>query len=86
MSLAARYLTSEHGKVQMKKETENWIRSGSVLSADPSAKISCPVCRGANLEVRDVRYGKNPELLERHLACPKCGAKNILHMKRPLSE
>jgi len=63
-----------------------WIEAGKILSADPSAKVRCPNCEGANLVVIDLASDADPSLLERVMQCPSCGERNILRLKRPKPE
>jgi len=69
----------------MKKDTEKWIKAGSILAKDPTEKVLCPVCQKKNLEVEDIRSETNPDMVERYLFCFACGAKNVLRLNRPKS-
>ena len=70
----------------MKEETQRWVQAGCILADNPHCKVLCPICQKAILTVRDVRYEKKPEMFERYLSCPKCGAWNVLRMKKPVDE
>jgi hypothetical protein len=68
----------------MSKETQKWIDAGKLLAEDPHAQVLCPRFEDAFLEVQDIRNPRNPNELERILKCSKCGATNILRLRRPL--
>ncbi len=59
----------------MSSEMQQWIGAGTVLGKDPTAKVTCPKCQLAALQVKDA-YCRNT--LERHLFCPRCGARNSI--------
>jgi len=67
----------------MKPESRKWINAAIVLGRDPAARVRCPVCDDADLEVRDVYPSPSSDVFERYLQCPKCHAVNIMRMKRP---
>ena len=58
------------------------LEAGMILSRNPTAKVLCPVCAKANLEVVDVPFGINQEYFERYLICPSCGSRSILRMHK----
>lgn len=60
-----------------------WIEAGKVLAKDADAQVLCPVCRSANLEVRDEVFAGDSSLRERHMKCPNCGATNSIRLKFP---
>jgi C4-type Zn-finger protein len=66
--------------------TNRWIEAGKTLSVDSNAKVKCPVCESATLQVKDERSESEPSLLERHMTCPSCGAYNSLRLKRSLNQ
>lgn len=69
----------------MKKNiTLLWIEAGKLLSDDPVALISCPVCANENLQVTDRRSAETSNVVEREMYCPSCGARNFLRLLRPL--
>ncbi len=57
--------------------TRLWIEAGILLAADPGASVNCPVCADGILIVRDVAWPDGYHL-DRHIQCPKCGARNVL--------
>lgn len=59
----------------MNDEAKRWIDAGSKLSNDPQARVSCPACHGAALQLSDVL---GASALERVMTCPKCGARNFV--------
>lgn len=52
--------------------TQQWIDAGARLTREPQARVLCPDCRGAHLEVMDVMASRS---LERLMTCPSCGAR-----------
>jgi hypothetical protein len=68
----------------MSAETQRWIQAGKVIASDPNAKVKCPRFEDDFLVVEDVPNPRTPEELERIMKCPKCGAMNILRLRRPL--
>jgi uncharacterized C2H2 Zn-finger protein len=66
----------------MNDVTAKWIEAAKVLGRDPSAKVPCPVCDFASLEVREVPNPANEAEFERYLQCPSCGAVNIMRMRK----
>jgi hypothetical protein len=66
----------------MNKATQQWIAAGIKLSADPNAKVRCPVRNDDYLTVEDVP-GLDEGTYDRYLRCPRCGATEVLvRMKR----
>ena len=59
----------------MNDEAKRWLEAGSRLNKDPKARVSCPACRGAALQLSDVL---GASALERVMSCPKCGARNFV--------
>jgi hypothetical protein len=66
--------------MSMADETERWVDAAILLADDPSAKVRCPRCRSADLEVTDVDAGGN--VFERLMRCPNCGVFNAMRMNR----
>ncbi len=66
----------------MKEETQRWVKAGELISNDPQSMVKCPKCRKENLEVEDIRADSEPELLERYMKCPSCGAWNVMRLCR----
>jgi hypothetical protein len=66
--------------------TKRWIEAGKLIATDSCAKVPCPACQAAALQIEDVRSEINPSLLERHMLCPQCGAYNSLRLTRPQPE
>jgi len=62
----------------MSRERQSWIEAAKVLGHDATAKVACPQCGEGDLDVQDVIISNT---LERHLFCPKCGAKNSILMR-----
>jgi uncharacterized C2H2 Zn-finger protein len=61
--------------------TEAWVEAATVLGADPTARVRCPVCGQADLEVHDEPIAAVSERRwERYLSCPRCGARNVMLM------
>jgi len=68
----------------MTHERQRWIEAGKTLAASPLTQVPCPRCEDSCLEIQDVRSPNAPEELERIMRCPKCGAVNVLRLRRPL--
>jgi hypothetical protein len=66
----------------MKTESYRWIEAGKILSENPVAKVLCPKNQDAELVVKDESPPDQPELVERHMQCPKCGAYNSIRLRR----
>ena len=62
--------------------TKRWIEAGKNIAVNPNAKVLCPVCQKAYLEVKDIKNANNPSEIERHMICPECGAHNALKLTR----
>jgi hypothetical protein len=58
-----------------------WIEAGKAIAQDASAKVPCPVCRSATLEIRDEVSSSDSSLRERHMSCPNCGATNSIRLR-----
>jgi phage FluMu protein Com len=67
----------------MDGETQRWIEAGKAIAADPNARVKCPRCEDDLLVVQDVSNPRAPDELERIMKCPKCGAMNVLRLRRP---
>ena len=52
-----------------------WVDAGIALGHSSNARVLCPDCGQAELEVLDVREG---ERLDRYLSCPKCKKHSVL--------
>jgi Zn finger protein HypA/HybF involved in hydrogenase expression len=61
----------------MQTTTQAWIDAGARLTRDPQARVLCPECREAPLDVSDIMGAR---ALERLMTCPKCGARNFALM------
>jgi DNA-directed RNA polymerase subunit RPC12/RpoP len=70
----------------MKEETQRWIKAGTLIANNPECLVKCPECQKEFLEIEDIRADNNPELLERHMKCPSCGARNVLRLRRSVKE
>jgi len=68
----------------MKEETKKWIEVGKILSQYPNRELKCPVCNKGILEVKDISSKSNPELCERIMRCPTCGAWNTMRLKKTI--
>ena len=67
----------------MNAETHRWIEAGKAIATDRNAKVRCPRYEDDFLLVEDVRNPRAPDELERIMKCPKCGAMNVLRLRRP---
>ena len=66
----------------MNETSKRWIAAGIKLSADPRAKVRCPVGDDGYLTVEDAP-GPDEGTFDRYLRCPTCGATEVLvRMKR----
>jgi len=63
----------------MKDAAQRWIEAGARLAKDPAARVSCPACGAAPLQLNDVMGAR---ALERVMSCPKCGARNFVLLSR----
>lgn len=66
----------------MKTESSRWIEAGKILAENPGAKVLCPRNQDAELVVKDESPSDHPEIVERHMRCPKCGAYNAIRLRR----
>lgn len=62
----------------MQSTRRGWIEAGKILAQDPLAKVTCPVCSSAFLEVEDHAWDQDPNLFDRHLRCSNCGATEVI--------
>jgi uncharacterized C2H2 Zn-finger protein len=61
-----------------------WVEAATILGAEPTAMVKCPVCGQADLDVHDEPIASVPERRwERYLTCPRCGARNVMLMRDP---
>ncbi|HVE87343.1 MAG TPA: hypothetical protein VND93_31015 [Myxococcales bacterium] len=60
-----------------------WIEAGKILAQDPAARVRCPEKGDGMLTVHDEVFANNPKMLERHLVCDACGARNVIRMRAP---
>jgi len=60
--------------------TKRWMDAGAKLAGNPGARVLCPACQGARLEVTDIM---GASAFERQMACPKCGARNWVVLSSP---
>lgn len=58
----------------------NWVEAGKIAAGDLNARILCPVCRSAHLEIWDVVRRRSNHQRERHMCCPNCGSQNSLRI------
>jgi hypothetical protein len=58
-----------------------WVAAGKALAADPEAKVRCPERDDGLLRVEDVPFPNDATLIERHLVCEVCGARNVIRMR-----
>ena len=65
--------------------TLQWIEAGKLLADDHATLVPCPVCANGNLHVTDHRSTETPNIVEREMHCPSCGARNFLRLVRPRS-
>lgn len=61
--------------------TRRWIEAGKILAVDKTALVRCPERDDGTLMVHDVVVASDPSVMERHLVCDACGARNILLMR-----
>jgi phage FluMu protein Com len=66
----------------MSAETQRWIEAGKAIALDSNAKVKCPRFEDDFLLVEDVRNPQSPDELERIMKCPRCGAMNVLRLRR----
>lgn len=66
----------------MKDESFRWIEAGKILAENPNARVVCPEKQDAELVVTDASPQNNPEIIERYMRCPKCGASNSLLIRK----
>lgn len=66
----------------MTTESHRWIEAGKILAGNPKAKVLCPKNQDAELVVTDESPREHPEIIERHMRCPKCGAYNSIRLHR----
>jgi DNA-directed RNA polymerase subunit RPC12/RpoP len=59
-----------------------WVAAAIALANDPSARVRCPVCEGADLTVRDIYPTPDADKFERYMECPHCQARNIILMTK----
>lgn len=50
-------------------ESRGWIQASSILTVNPASAVSCPSCRGADLQVSEQAQASNEE---RWAGCPAC--------------
>lgn len=63
-------------------EARRWIAAAAALAQDAGAKVSCPACGGADLEVIEVTWPDGSHV-DRYLSCPRCGARNTMTIVSP---
>jgi len=68
----------------MGSATQRWIDAGTRIARDPDAKVACPACSAAELDVTVVEH---PDAggWDLYLVCPACGAQNVV-TKRSLEQ
>jgi len=64
----------------MNEESKRWIQAGVTLAREAKARVKCPVCQQAELDIQDQLLGDGR--FERHMRCPRCGAYNSMLMNR----
>jgi len=73
-----------HSSTESNPSREKWIEAGKTLAADRDAKVICPECGNAFLEVTDVIWPDRTHL-DRHMRCPACASYNVLTKLRVYS-
>jgi DNA-directed RNA polymerase subunit RPC12/RpoP len=69
-------------RVAVSSSWKAWVEAAKILGVDPLAKVKCPVCGQAYLDVHDEAISSEPERRhERYLTCPRCGARNVMLMR-----
>lgn len=81
-SLLVQWVLWQSENDAMKTETMKWIEAGKLISNDANARVECPRCGRAILEVHDVPVDADPAAFERYMTCHACGGRNVLRMKR----
>lgn len=66
----------------MDAEHDRWVSAGTALAIDPLARVTCPRCEEACLDVQDIPLGQTGGV-ERHLRCPTCGTYEAILIRRP---
>lgn len=60
-----------------------WIAIAEHVCRHSPQSAVCPECGSASLNVRDLEYGPaDRKGAERYLVCTKCGAYNMVNMRR----
>jgi Zn finger protein HypA/HybF involved in hydrogenase expression len=62
---------------------QRWIDAATTLGKDVTAKVLCPKCQAANLDVVDVQDTQSSHVVARIYKCPSCGAYNEVRLGRP---
>jgi len=60
----------------MQENTKLWIEAAKILATNPTAKVSCPVCKIGTLNVKDESFGNDK--IDRYMLCDSCGQHNVL--------
>jgi transposase-like protein len=63
---------------------QGWINAAILLGKDVTAKVLCPKCQAANLDVVDVQGTQNSAVVARIYKCPSCGAYNEVRLGSPV--
>ncbi len=58
-------------------EGRRWLEAGKTLASDPNVQVRCRTCEVDHLIVTDAAWNDGVHL-DRHMQCPKCGARNVL--------
>jgi hypothetical protein len=67
----------------MSERLRRWVEAIKILAVDPTVKVLCPENLDEYLDVFDVPFSQDSDLIERYLVCPKCGTYNVARMHRP---
>lgn len=65
-----------------KEESKRWLDAGVKIGNNPTARVLCPKCQQADLNVWDQYFAGVATHVERHMKCPKCGAANSMRKAR----
>jgi len=68
----------------MSDTTKRWMEAAKILIQAPSAQVRCPIRDDGVLNVTDHVFADDNTLMERHLVCEHCGAKNVIRMRVPV--
>jgi len=69
--------------VTVSAEWQRWVEAAKSLSVDSSVQVQCPRNEDAYLKVFDIAVPGHPDMVERYLTCPTCGATNVIRRAKP---